>query len=64
MVKRSTPTVAVLTNLYNIINETIQDKDAYYTDEQIDNLRKDPNNNFLQLNKKGAANGNSRNPRG
>ena len=58
MVKRSTPTVAVLTNLYNIINETIQDKDAYYTDEQIDILRKDPTNTFLQLNKKGAANGN------
>ena len=62
MVKRSTPTVAVLTNLYNIINETIQDTDAYYTKEQIDNLRKDPNNTFLQLNKKGAANGNTRKP--
>ena len=58
MVKRSTPTVAVMTNLYNIIHETIQDKDAYYTQEQIDNLREDPNNVFLQLNKKkGAANG-------
>lgn len=58
MVKRSIPTVAVMTNLYNIIHETIQDKDAYYTQEQIDNLREDPNNIFLQLNKKGAANGN------
>lgn len=62
MVKRSTPTVAVLTNLYNIIRETIPDKDAYYTKEQIDNLREDPNNIFLQLNKKGVANGNTRKP--
>ena len=54
--------LAVLTNLYNIIRETIPDKDAYYTKEQIDILREDPNNIFLQLNKKGVANGNTRKP--
>lgn len=58
MVKRGIPTVAVMTNLYNIIKETIQDNEAYYSLEQIDELKKNPNNIFLQLNKKGANNGN------
>ena len=57
MVKRSKPTVAVLTNLYNVIHDTIQDAEAYYTPEQIETLKKDPNNIFLQLNKKGESNG-------
>lgn len=47
MVKRGKPTVAVMTNLYNIIKDTIQDNDAYYTQEQIDILKKNPNNIFL-----------------
>lgn len=57
MVKRSKPTVAVLTNLYNVIHETIQDKEAYYTKEQIEEMKKNPSNIFLQLNKKGVNNG-------
>lgn len=48
MVRRSTPTAAVLTNLYNIIKSTIQDKDAYYTNEQIEKLKEDPSNIFLK----------------
>ena len=47
MVKRGIPTVAVMTNLYNIIKETIQDNEAYYSQEQIDELKKNPNNIFL-----------------
>ena len=58
MVKRSKPNVAVLSNLYNIIKETIPDKDAYYTTEQIEELKNNPQNVFLKLNKKGANNGN------
>lgn len=53
-IHRSKPTVAVLTNLYNIIKETIQDEDAYYTTEQTEALKKDPNNIFLQVNNKGG----------
>ena len=48
MVTRSKPTVAVMTNLYNTIRETIQDADAYYTTEQIKALKQDPNNIFLK----------------
>ena len=54
MVKRGIPTVAVMTNLYNIIKETIQDEDAYYTTYQTEALKKDPNNIFLQVNNKGG----------
>jgi len=52
MVKRGKPTVAVMTNLYNIIKETIQDNEAYYTLEQIDILKKNPNNIFLKSERK------------
>ena len=58
MVKRSKPTVAVLSNLYKTIQETIKDKDAYYTQEQIEALKKNPNNKFIQLNTKGGKYGN------
>ena len=58
MVKRSKPTVAVLSNLYSVIQEAIQDEKAYYTKEQIEEMKKNPNNNFLQLNKKGGKYGN------
>lgn len=52
MVKRGKPTVAVMTNLYNIIKETIQDNEAYYSLEQIDELKKNPNNIFLKSERK------------
>ena len=58
MVKRSKPNVAVLSNLYNVIKETIQDKEVYYTSKQIEELKNNPQNVFLKLNKKGANNGN------
>lgn len=56
MVKRNKPTVAVLTNLYNTIRNTIHDADAYYSTNQIEALKRDPNNIFLQSNNKGAKN--------
>lgn len=37
-----------MTNLYNIIRKTIHDVDAYYTDEEIEALKNNPNNIFLE----------------
>ena len=51
-VTRETPTAAVLSNLYDIIRNTIQDTDAYYTDDQTEALKKDPNNIFLKHERK------------
>ena len=44
---RKKPTTAVMTNLYDIIRKTIHDKDAYYTPEQVEALKQDNNNVFL-----------------
>ena len=46
-VRRNTPTAPILTNLYDIIRKTIYDIDAYYTDEEIEALKNNPNNIFL-----------------
>jgi translation initiation factor 2B subunit (eIF-2B alpha/beta/delta family) len=51
-IKRSTPTAATLTNLYDIIKKTIQDVDAYYTDEQTKALKQDPGNIFFKEERK------------
>ena len=45
---RQQPTALVLSNLYDIIRKTIQDADAYYTDEQIMALKENPNNVFIK----------------
>jgi translation initiation factor 2B subunit (eIF-2B alpha/beta/delta family) len=49
---RSKPTAATLTNLYDIIKKTIQDVDAYYTDEQTKVLKQDPSNIFFKEERK------------
>ena len=46
-VTRRVPTTAVLTNLYDFINATFQDSDLYYTDKEVEELKKNPNNIFL-----------------
>lgn len=51
-VTRNIPTAAVLTNLYDIINKTIHDVDAYYTKEQIEALKRDPKNIFINSERK------------
>lgn len=51
-VTRNTPTAAVLTNLYDIITKTIHDVDAYYTKEQIEALKRDPKNIFINTERK------------
>lgn len=45
---RKKPTALILTNLYNTIRKTIHDVDAYYTDEEIEALKNNPNNIFLE----------------
>lgn len=45
---RKQPTAPILTNLYNTIRKTIHDLDAYYTDEEIEALKNNPNNIFLE----------------
>ena len=40
---RNTPDAATLTNLYDFINETIQDNKAYYTEEETKRLKENEN---------------------
>lgn len=49
--KRNTPTAATLANLYEYINETFQDKELYYTKEQIEKMKQDDNYIFLERGK-------------
>lgn len=51
-IRRNTPTAAILTNLYDIINKTIHNVDAYYTHEQIEALKRDPKNIFIKAERK------------
>ncbi len=41
IIRRNTPDAAILSNLYDIINETIQDSKAYYTQEETEKLKQD-----------------------
>ena len=50
-IRRNTPTAAVLTNLYDYINKTLQDADLYYTKEETQELKKDENYIFLERSK-------------
>lgn len=47
-ITRTTPTTAVLTNLYDIIREIIKDTEAYYTAEEIEALKENKENVFLE----------------
>ena len=42
-IRRNTPDAAILSNLYDFINDTIQDSEAYYTEEETEKLKKDKN---------------------
>lgn len=48
IIRRNTPDAAILSNLYDFINETIQDKEAYYTEEETEKLREDKNIIFIE----------------
>jgi hypothetical protein len=47
-IKRATPTAATLTNLYDYINKTFQEKDLYYTKEELEKLKKEENYILLE----------------
>lgn len=51
-IKRNIPTAPILTNLYDYINETFQDKDLYYTQEQTEELKDIDNFIFLERSRK------------
>lgn len=41
IIRRNTPNAAILSNLYDFINDTIQDSKAYYTQEETEKLKQD-----------------------
>lgn len=51
MVYRSTPTKETLKNIYNTIYKIINNQDCYYTPEEIEKLKKDKSNIFLERGK-------------
>ena len=51
IIRRNTPTAAVLTNLYDFINATFQDKDLFYTKEETEKLKENDNYIFLERGK-------------
>jgi hypothetical protein len=53
-IKRATPTAATLLNLYDYINKTFQEKDLYYTKEELEKLKKEENYIFLERGKNGV----------
>ena len=50
-IRRNTPTAAILTNLYDFINLTFQEKDLFYTKEEIEKLKENENFIFLERGK-------------
>lgn len=51
-VKRSTPTAATLENIYTVVREIIP-TDVYYSADQVEELKKDKNNIFLERRQNG-----------
>jgi hypothetical protein len=51
-VTRQVPNTAVLTNLYDFINATFQDSDLFYNSDEVEELKKNPNNIFLNQERK------------
>ena len=48
MVIRKEPTQAVLANLYQVVRELFDDEEFYYSTEQIEEMKKDEKNIFLE----------------
>lgn len=51
MVIRGTPNASKLIHIYNTIQNLIDNKECYYTEEEIENLKKDKKNIFLERRK-------------
>lgn len=54
MVKRKKPTASVLSRFYNAVYESIKTDAAYYTSQEVERLKEDENNVFLE---KGVGHG-------
>ena len=51
MVIRGTPNANKLKHIYNTIQRLIDNQEGYYTEEEIENLKKDEKNRFLERRK-------------
>lgn len=51
MVIRGTPNASKLKHIYNTIQRLIDNKECYYTEKQIMNLKKDERNIFIERGK-------------
>ena len=51
MVIRGKPNASKLRQIYNTIQKIIDNQECYYTEEEIEKLRKDENNIFLEKRK-------------
>lgn len=47
-IRRSTPTIDTLENLYKAIRKIVADSEAYYSEEQLEKLMEDERNVFLE----------------
>ena len=52
MIIRNTPSIEVLDQIYKTIHKIIDNQECYYTPEQIEKLKKNKNNKFLEKRKK------------
>lgn len=48
MIIRQKPTQEVLEQIYNAIQKNISNQECYYTDEEIKELKRNKNNNFIK----------------
>ena len=48
MIIRQQPTQEVLEHIYNAIQKNISNQECYYTEEQIEKLKKDKKNIFIK----------------
>ena len=52
MITRQEPTAAVLANLYNAIRQSVTEPTAYYSAEEITELKNNPKNIFFERKEK------------
>lgn len=54
MIIRQTPTYAVMSNLYDVVREVVKDEQAYYTEQEFEEMKQSKKIVILE----GANNGN------
>lgn len=50
-IKREKPTTAAIENMYEVIRQVIQEPQAYYSAEELEKLKEDTHNIFLERGK-------------